>query len=126
MKQVIQRLVSVIDQCAARTSALPLESVALLPAHCGRFSMTCLEKLFKLCRFILILSLPTVCHFINTHCDRRKSIGFLVLPVSLKWCWLENGYSCFYRRKDEYFLFYQYCCILGEDITSTTPVVFFK
>jgi hypothetical protein len=49
MKQVIQRLVSVIDQCAARTSALPLESVALLPAHCGRFSMTCLEKLFKLC-----------------------------------------------------------------------------
>jgi hypothetical protein len=56
----------------------------------------------------------------------RKSIGFLVLPVSLKWCWLENGYSCFYRRKDEYFLFYQYCCILGEDITSTTPVVFFK
>jgi hypothetical protein len=66
MKQVIQRLVSVIDQCAARTSVLPLESVALLPAHCGRFSMTCLEKLFKLCRFILILSLPTVCHFITT------------------------------------------------------------
>ncbi|KAG0558241.1 hypothetical protein KC19_10G013800 [Ceratodon purpureus] len=48
-REVLHHLVGVVDQCAARTSALPLASVVLLPAHCGRFSLSCLEKLFVLC-----------------------------------------------------------------------------
>ncbi|GBG74470.1 hypothetical protein CBR_g18881 [Chara braunii] len=46
---VIGRLVSVVDQCAGRTSSLPVQSVALLPQHCGRFSLACLRKVFGMC-----------------------------------------------------------------------------
>ncbi|CAM6084070.1 unnamed protein product [Calypogeia fissa] len=48
-REVVHRLIDVIDRCAARTSLLPLPSVSLLPVHCGRFSLLCLNKLFKLC-----------------------------------------------------------------------------
>ncbi|KAJ7563609.1 hypothetical protein O6H91_03G117100 [Diphasiastrum complanatum] len=47
--EVLERLVNVIDRCAARTSALPLEAMVLLPPHCGRFSLACLHKLFQIC-----------------------------------------------------------------------------
>eukprot|EP00850_Spirogloea_muscicola_P011262 SM000069S20699 [mRNA] locus=s69:305828:318440:+ [translate_table: standard] len=46
--EVRRRLVTVIDRCAARTSALPISSISLLPAHCGRFSLACLHRLFIL------------------------------------------------------------------------------
>ncbi|BBN13645.1 protein MON2 [Marchantia polymorpha subsp. ruderalis] len=47
--EVVARLVEIIDRCGARISLLPLPSVSLLPIHCGRFSLACLQKLFKLC-----------------------------------------------------------------------------
>eukprot|EP00850_Spirogloea_muscicola_P022427 SM000294S10819 [mRNA] locus=s294:115581:128242:+ [translate_table: standard] len=46
--EVRRRLVTVIDRCAARTSVLPISSISLLPAHCGRFSLACLHRLFVL------------------------------------------------------------------------------
>ncbi|KAG9148626.1 hypothetical protein Leryth_017375 [Lithospermum erythrorhizon] len=45
---VLQRLITTLDQCASRTSTLPIETVELMPLHCSRFSLTCLEKLFSL------------------------------------------------------------------------------
>ncbi|PIN26597.1 hypothetical protein CDL12_00664 [Handroanthus impetiginosus] len=45
---IIQRLISTLDRCASRTSCLPLETVELMPSHCSRFSLTCLQKLFSL------------------------------------------------------------------------------
>ncbi|KAI3445282.1 hypothetical protein Pfo_001947 [Paulownia fortunei] len=45
---ILQRLISTLDRCASRTCCLPLETVELLPSHCSRFSLTCLQKLFSL------------------------------------------------------------------------------
>ncbi|XP_022932524.1 protein MON2 homolog isoform X1 [Cucurbita moschata] len=45
---VLQRLVSTLDRCAARTCSLPVETVELMPIHCSRFSLICLQKLFSL------------------------------------------------------------------------------
>ncbi|KAL5702278.1 hypothetical protein ACHQM5_027513 [Ranunculus cassubicifolius] len=49
--EILQRLVSTLDRCASRTSCLPVETVGLLPPHCSRFSLTCLQKLFSLCSY---------------------------------------------------------------------------
>ncbi|KAF9606220.1 hypothetical protein IFM89_023803 [Coptis chinensis] len=48
---ILQRLVSTLDRCASRTCCLPVETVGLLPSHCSRFSLSCLEKLFSLCSY---------------------------------------------------------------------------
>lgn len=48
---IIQRLVSTLDRCASRTCSLPIETVELMPAHCSRFSLTCLQVLFSLSSF---------------------------------------------------------------------------
>lgn len=48
---ILQRLVSTLDRCASRTCSLPVETVELLPSHCFRFSLTCLQKLFSLASF---------------------------------------------------------------------------
>ncbi|XP_010256047.1 PREDICTED: protein MON2 homolog isoform X2 [Nelumbo nucifera] len=48
---ILQRLVTVLDRCASRTCCLPLETVGLMPPHCSRFSLTCLQKLFSLCSY---------------------------------------------------------------------------
>ncbi|KAK6139372.1 hypothetical protein DH2020_026880 [Rehmannia glutinosa] len=45
---ILQRLISTLDRCASRTCCLPLETVELMPSHCSRFSLTCLQKLFSL------------------------------------------------------------------------------
>ncbi|XP_019187108.1 PREDICTED: protein MON2 homolog isoform X1 [Ipomoea nil] len=45
---IMQRLISTIDRCASRTCSLPLKTVELMPPHCSRFSLTCLQKLFFL------------------------------------------------------------------------------
>ncbi|KAJ8760664.1 hypothetical protein K2173_017642 [Erythroxylum novogranatense] len=45
---ILQRIVSTLDRCASRTCSLPLETVELMPSHCGRFSLICLQKLFSL------------------------------------------------------------------------------
>ncbi|AED93753.1 ARM repeat superfamily protein [Arabidopsis thaliana] len=47
-REVLERLVSTLDRCASRTCSLPVETVELMPAHCSRFSLTCLQKLFSL------------------------------------------------------------------------------
>lgn len=48
---ILQRLVSTLDRCASRTCSLPVETVELLPSHCFRFSLACLQKLFILTSF---------------------------------------------------------------------------
>ncbi|XP_058086558.1 uncharacterized protein LOC131233785 [Magnolia sinica] len=48
---ILQRLVSTLDRCASRTSCLPVETVGLMPSHCSRFSLTCLQKIFSLCSY---------------------------------------------------------------------------
>ncbi|KAF8388070.1 hypothetical protein HHK36_026736 [Tetracentron sinense] len=45
---ILERLVSTMDRCASRTCSLPVETVGLMPPHCSRFSLTCLQKLFSL------------------------------------------------------------------------------
>ncbi|XAR64453.1 hypothetical protein NMG60_11024804 [Bertholletia excelsa] len=45
---ILHRLVSTLDRCASRTCSLPIETVELMPSHCSRFSLTCLQKLFSL------------------------------------------------------------------------------
>ncbi|KOM55061.1 hypothetical protein LR48_Vigan10g095300 [Vigna angularis] len=45
---ILLRLVSTLDRCASRTCSLPVETVELMPPHCSRFSLTCLQKLFSL------------------------------------------------------------------------------
>ncbi|XP_057962995.1 uncharacterized protein LOC131154318 isoform X2 [Malania oleifera] len=45
---ILQRLVLTLDRCASRTCSLPIETVELMPSHCSRFSLTCLQKLFSL------------------------------------------------------------------------------
>ncbi|CAI0384415.1 unnamed protein product [Linum tenue] len=45
---ILQRLVSTMDGCASRTCSLPVETVELMPPHCSRFSMHCLQKVFAL------------------------------------------------------------------------------
>ncbi|KAL2456123.1 ARM repeat superfamily protein [Forsythia ovata] len=45
---ILRRLISTLDRCASRTSSLPIETVELMPSHCSRFSLTCLQKLFSL------------------------------------------------------------------------------
>ncbi|XP_020087242.1 protein MON2 homolog isoform X3 [Ananas comosus] len=49
--EVLQRLVMTLDRCASRTGSLPLESVGLMPSHCSRFSLSCLQMIFSLCSF---------------------------------------------------------------------------
>lgn len=45
---ILQRLVLTLDHCASRTCSLRIETVELMPSHCSRFSLTCLQKLFSL------------------------------------------------------------------------------
>ncbi|THF94938.1 hypothetical protein TEA_007883 [Camellia sinensis var. sinensis] len=45
---ILRRLVLTMDRCASRTCSLPVETVELMPSHCSRFSLTCLQKLFSL------------------------------------------------------------------------------
>ncbi|EHA8586981.1 protein MON2 [Cocos nucifera] len=49
--EILQRLVTTLDHCASRTGCLPLESVGLMPSHCSRFSLSCLQMIFSLCSF---------------------------------------------------------------------------
>ncbi|XP_072952390.1 uncharacterized protein [Typha angustifolia] len=49
--EILQRLVTTLDRCASRTGSLPLESVGLMPPHCSRFSLSCLQMIFSLCSF---------------------------------------------------------------------------
>ncbi|XWS42471.1 hypothetical protein CRYUN_Cryun16bG0016700 [Craigia yunnanensis] len=48
--EILQRLVSTLDRCASRTCSLPVETVELMPLHCSRFSLKCLQTLFSLSR----------------------------------------------------------------------------
>ncbi|KAK9160994.1 hypothetical protein Syun_007335 [Stephania yunnanensis] len=68
---VIRRLVLTLDQCASRTCSLPIETVGLMPSHCSKFSLTCLQKLFSLCRYEF--------HAWSTRRSRVSKISILVL-----------------------------------------------
>ncbi|VAH80557.1 unnamed protein product [Triticum turgidum subsp. durum] len=50
--EVLQRLVNCLDRCASRTGSLPIQTVGLLPLHCSRFSLGCLQMMFSLCSCI--------------------------------------------------------------------------
>lgn len=47
--EVLQRLVNCLDRCASRTGSLPIQTVGLLPLHCSRFSLGCLQMMFSVC-----------------------------------------------------------------------------
>lgn len=95
-REVLQHLVGVIDQCAARTSALPISYIVFLPAHCRRFSLSCLDKLFVLCScephmtgesskvIVSQIALPVLlarCRAILHHfAEAEKEVGDAVLP----------------------------------------------
>lgn len=49
--EILQRLVSTLDRCVSRTGCLPIDRLELMPPHCSRFSLSCLEMMFSLCRF---------------------------------------------------------------------------
>lgn len=49
--EILYRLVSTLDRCASRTGSLPIESLELMPSHCSRFSLSCLQMMFSLCSF---------------------------------------------------------------------------
>ncbi|XP_028554157.1 protein MON2 homolog isoform X3 [Dendrobium catenatum] len=49
--EILHRLVSTLDRCASRTGSLPIESLELMPSHCSRFSLSCLQMMFSLCSF---------------------------------------------------------------------------
>ncbi|KAL5227929.1 hypothetical protein ABZP36_016194 [Zizania latifolia] len=57
--EVLQRLVSCLDRCASRTGSLPIQTVGLVPLHCSRFSLSCLQMMFSLCSCTLGTSLCT-------------------------------------------------------------------
>ncbi|XP_057539687.1 uncharacterized protein LOC130817800 isoform X2 [Amaranthus tricolor] len=70
---ILQRLVSTMDRCASRTCSLPVETVELLPPHCFRFSLACLQKLF------LLTSFENEIHDWNTSRSEVSKIAIMVL-----------------------------------------------
>ncbi|KAL8528032.1 hypothetical protein ACS0TY_005737 [Phlomoides rotata] len=94
---ILQRLVSTIDRCASRTCSLPLETVELMPSHCSRFSLTCLQKLFCLSSYengdwnlarsevskISIMTLMSRCDFIlRKFLSDENDLGERSLPTA--------------------------------------------
>ncbi|XP_022155395.1 protein MON2 homolog isoform X2 [Momordica charantia] len=96
---VLERLVSTLDRCASRTCSVPVETVELMPTHCSRFSLTCLQKLFSLSSYyneddkwsstrlevskISILLLMTRCQCIlNRFLIDENGIGDRPLPTA--------------------------------------------
>ncbi|KAL2600718.1 hypothetical protein AAZV13_10G127700 [Glycine max] len=82
---ILQRLVSTLDRCASRTCSLPVETVELMPPHCSRFSLTCLQKLFSLSRSevskISITVLMTRCEYIlSRFLTDENGLGDCPLP----------------------------------------------
>ncbi|KAF7805180.1 protein MON2-like protein isoform X1 [Senna tora] len=93
---ILQRLVSTLDRCASRTCSLPVETVELMPSHCSRFSLTCLQKLFSLSSYsneagwnltrsevskISITMLMTRCEYILSRFQTDENeLGELPLP----------------------------------------------
>jgi hypothetical protein len=63
--QVLQRLVNCLDRCASRTGSLPIQTVSLLPVHCSRFSLGCLQMMFSLCRCTIFLFHLVVLDYAN-------------------------------------------------------------
>ncbi|KAK9292717.1 hypothetical protein L1049_020696 [Liquidambar formosana] len=97
--EILQRLVSTLDRCASRTCSLPVETVELMPYHCGRFSLTCLQKLFSLSSYnseandwnltrsevskISIMVLMTRCEYIlNKFLIDENDLGERSLPTT--------------------------------------------
>ncbi|XVF57298.1 hypothetical protein PTKIN_Ptkin06aG0194000 [Pterospermum kingtungense] len=97
--EILQRLVSTLDRCASRTCSLPIETVELMPLHCSRFSLKCLQTLFSLSSFndeagnwsltrsevskIVIIILVTRCECIlNRFLVDEKDIGDRHLPTA--------------------------------------------
>uniref|UniRef100_A0A1J3F4G6 Protein MON2-like protein n=1 Tax=Noccaea caerulescens TaxID=107243 RepID=A0A1J3F4G6_NOCCA len=98
-REVLERLVSTLDRCASRTCSLPVETVELMPTHCGRFSLTCLQKLFSLSSFssetenwhstraevskISIITLMDRCEFIlSRFLIDEKNLGNRRIPIT--------------------------------------------
>ncbi|XP_022719220.1 protein MON2 homolog isoform X2 [Durio zibethinus] len=97
--EILQRLVSTLDRCASRTCSLPVETVELMPLHCSRFSLKCLQTLFSLSSFneeacnwssmrsevskIVIMVLMTRCECIlNRFLVDEKYVGDRPLPIA--------------------------------------------
>ncbi|OVA15488.1 protein of unknown function DUF1981 [Macleaya cordata] len=74
---ILQRLISTLDRCASRTCCLPIETVELMPSHCSRFSLTCLQKLFSLCSYT---------HEANTWSSARSKVSKISIRVLMNRC----------------------------------------
>lgn len=96
---ILQRLVFTLDRCASRTCSLPIQTVELMPSHCSRFSLTCLQKLFSLSSYtnegndwnptrsevskISITVLMTRCEYIfNRYLIDENDLGERPLPIA--------------------------------------------
>lgn len=74
--EVLERFITTLDRCASRVGSLPLESVGLMPSHCSRFSLCCLQMLFSLCRFTGKESWSPM----------RTEVSKVSLPILMKRC----------------------------------------
>ncbi|XP_050379358.1 uncharacterized protein LOC126796668 isoform X2 [Argentina anserina] len=70
---ILQRLISTLDRVASRTCSLPVDFVELMPSHCSRFSLICLQKLFSLSSY------DTKDHDWNTVRSEVSRIAIMVL-----------------------------------------------
>ncbi|CAA6667168.1 unnamed protein product [Spirodela intermedia] len=69
--EILERLVSALDRCASRTGSLPIETVSLLPSHCSRFSLSCLQKLFSLASYYISVVPVTTREMLGTQQDQE-------------------------------------------------------
>ncbi|KAE8010084.1 hypothetical protein FH972_006478 [Carpinus fangiana] len=121
---ILQRLVSTLDRCASRTCSLPVETVELMPSHCSRFSLTCLQKLFTLSSKetdnwnltrsevskISIMMLMSRCEYIlNRFLADENDLGERPLPAA--------------RLEEIIFVLQQLAClIIHSDTASVLPL----
>ncbi|KAJ6846953.1 protein MON2-like protein isoform X4 [Iris pallida] len=74
--EILKRLVVTLDRCASRTGSLPLKSVELMPSHCSRFSLSCLEMIFSLCSFS--------CE--DNWSPTRSAVSKVAIPILMRRC----------------------------------------
>ncbi|XP_004495778.1 uncharacterized protein [Cicer arietinum] len=122
---VVERLVSTLDRCASRTCSLPVETVELMPPHCSRFSLTCLQKLFSLSSYSNEINWNTM----------RSEVSKISITVLMNRCEYilsrfltdENGlgeYPLPKARLEEiiYVLQELACLVIHPDVPSVLPL----
>ncbi|OVA18863.1 hypothetical protein BVC80_8807g23 [Macleaya cordata] len=86
LDDILQRLISTLDRCASHTCCLPFDTVELMPSHCSRFDLTCLQKLFSLCRLAVVCSILHYTHEANTWSSARSKVSKISIRVLINRC----------------------------------------